>query len=466
MKTTRLFITGLFLVIAVLLPNAHSQPVHVNFDYAVFRYDSTMDYLELYYSFNASELHFQERDSTFRDTLVYFVNFVPQMRDSSGFTKGWRVPVVVRDTSQVALARDLVSQAGAIIPTGRYFMRVQVTDVSDLSIVDSVTQEIEAGKFPSHKLATSDIELCSTISPSEPGASDIFYKNTYHVIPNPICMYGAGMPIIFYYVEVYNIEEGIGDSIFTVSYQLRDSFGEVHRSSTKNRRKFGSSSVEVGTINASNLKTGSYSLIFTVSDSGANTSATSTKRLFVYNPSLGSPLEQSSGAAASPLVSSVFSSMGEEQIDKEFEEAYYLSTSTERDQYQKLSGTEAKRRFIFEFWNKRNTNPVSPVDDSRRQYLERVAYADDHFGAGSHEGWHTDRGRVYIMYGPPDQVDRHPNEMDSKPYEIWYYNSLEGGVTFDFVDRNGFGDFVLVNSTARNEIRDDNWQQYLTTGGR
>lgn len=65
------------------------------------------------------------------------------------------------------------------------------------------------------------------------------------------------------------------------------------------------------------------------------------------------------------------------------------------------------------------------------------------------------------MYGNPDEIDRHPNETDSKPYEVWSYNSLEGGVTFDFIDRTGFGDYQLVNSTERNEIHDDNWQQYL-----
>jgi len=65
------------------------------------------------------------------------------------------------------------------------------------------------------------------------------------------------------------------------------------------------------------------------------------------------------------------------------------------------------------------------------------------------------------VYGNPDEIDRHPNETDMKPYEVWSYHSLEGGVEFDFIDKTGFDDYQLVNSTERNEIHDDNWQQYL-----
>ena len=157
--------------------------------------------------------------------------------------------------------------------------------------------------------------------------------------------------------------------------------------------------------------------------------------------------------------------MGEKQLDKEFDEARYVSTSSERDQYKTLVGADAKRRFLFEFWKRLDSNPVSGTDDFRTQYLERVAYANQHFSVGNGEGWKTDCGRVYIMYGKPDEIDRHPNESDTKPYEIWYYNSIEGGVSFDFVDRTGFGDYMLENSTARNEIHNDNWQQYLGSGG-
>ena len=94
----------------------------------------------------------------------------------------------------------------------------------------------------------------------------------------------------------------------------------------------------------------------------------------------------------------------------------------------------------------------------RSEFLRRVALANERYPRFGKEGWRTDRGRVLIVYGEPDQIDRHPSESEGKPYETWQYYQLEGGVEFDFLDRNGFGNYELVNSTKRGEIRDDDWQ--------
>jgi len=68
---------------------------------------------------------------------------------------------------------------------------------------------------------------------------------------------------------------------------------------------------------------------------------------------------------------------------------------------------------------------------------------------------------VFIVYGPPDEYDRHPSEVDSKPYEVWYYHGIQGGVEFVFVDRTGFQEYILVHSTHRNELRDDAWRSQI-----
>jgi hypothetical protein len=77
------------------------------------------------------------------------------------------------------------------------------------------------------------------------------------------------------------------------------------------------------------------------------------------------------------------------------------------------------------------------------------------------EGWRTDRGRVYLLYGEPDHVLRVPSECNSKPYQTWYYYGIEKGVEFVFVDRLGNGDYQLVHSTKRGELQDETWQRYL-----
>jgi hypothetical protein len=78
------------------------------------------------------------------------------------------------------------------------------------------------------------------------------------------------------------------------------------------------------------------------------------------------------------------------------------------------------------------------------------------------KGYRTDRGRVYIVYGAPDDVERHPNESESRSYEIWTYNNVQGGVIFVFLQRDVSGDYELVHSTHRSELHDENWQRLLT----
>jgi hypothetical protein len=77
------------------------------------------------------------------------------------------------------------------------------------------------------------------------------------------------------------------------------------------------------------------------------------------------------------------------------------------------------------------------------------------------DGWRSDRGRVYILYAEPDEIERFPSSENAKPYEIWYYHQIEGSVQFIFVDRTGFGNYRLVHSTKRGELQDEEWERNL-----
>ena len=77
------------------------------------------------------------------------------------------------------------------------------------------------------------------------------------------------------------------------------------------------------------------------------------------------------------------------------------------------------------------------------------------------DGWKTDRGRVYVLYAEPDEVQRFPSSENAKPYEKWNYNQIESGVLFVFIDLTGYGDYTLVHSTKRGELQDESWQQRL-----
>jgi GWxTD domain-containing protein len=95
---------------------------------------------------------------------------------------------------------------------------------------------------------------------------------------------------------------------------------------------------------------------------------------------------------------------------------------------------------FLEFWKKKDPNPVTTHNERMDEYYRRVKYANLHF-KGLRDGWETDMGRVYVIFGQPTDVERHPFDIDKKPYEVWSYDDLNRH--FLFVDEDGFGDFRL-----------------------
>ncbi len=121
-----------------------------------------------------------------------------------------------------------------------------------------------------------------------------------------------------------------------------------------------------------------------------------------------------------------------------------------------LANDEEREAFIENFWQRRNPNPDSPENEFREEHYRRIQYANDHYAAGK-PGWKTDRGRIYIMWGPPDSIDSHPagglyerpmdeggGETSTFPFETWHYRYLEGigeNVDIEFVDTCQCGDY-------------------------
>lgn len=102
---------------------------------------------------------------------------------------------------------------------------------------------------------------------------------------------------------------------------------------------------------------------------------------------------------------------------------------------------KAKQAFFERFWAEHDPDPSTARNELKNEYFRRVNYADQHFSAMGQTGWKTDRGRILIKFGFPDDVDRHPFEIDRKPYEMWSYYSLRK--QFLFLDITGFGDYRL-----------------------
>ncbi|MCU0610628.1 MAG: GWxTD domain-containing protein [Candidatus Eisenbacteria bacterium] len=118
----------------------------------------------------------------------------------------------------------------------------------------------------------------------------------------------------------------------------------------------------------------------------------------------------------------------------------YVATKDEVQAFKKLPAEE-RTAFWLDYWAQRDPVPSTPRNELLETYEARIMFANDHFSAFE-EGWKTDMGMVYVRFGPPDDIERHPFDRNNKPYEIWSYHALKR--QFVFVDRTGFGRYDLV----------------------
>lgn len=127
------------------------------------------------------------------------------------------------------------------------------------------------------------------------------------------------------------------------------------------------------------------------------------------------------------------------------EEVPYIIEAKEREAFLKLTTDEEREKFIEAFWERRNPHPGGPVDEFKIEYYRRLAYANRQYASASKTGWKTDRGRMYIMYGPPDEIDSHPGNKPH-PFEMWKYRYVDGvgsNVVLKFAYSEGIGEYHL-----------------------
>src|ERR1700756_4556341 len=141
------------------------------------------------------------------------------------------------------------------------------------------------------------------------------------------------------------------------------------------------------------------------------------------------------------------------------EDVVYIISPEERQAFLQLETNEEREQFIEQFWLRRSSNPDLPDNDFKEEHYRRIAYANEHYAAGI-PGWKTDRGRMYIMYGPADEIESHPSggtydrpmeegggSTSTYPFEDWRYRYIEGigqEVIIEFVDTCMCGDYHMT----------------------
>ena len=448
-----------FISLIVSLPINAQQKIEFDFDYAQFAYDTSSNYVEFYYSFGQRGLAQVKNDSVTLLEGILDIEITDTSTHELIVDREWKINHEIKDT--LDMNKSLVGILNFIIPAGKYVCEISGRNSKDSTISRNYKEAITVEPFIDSSFAVSNIQFASKILQDSPNKNSVFYKNSFEIIPLPTSILGENQPVLFHYFELYNLQNINVGFPLKLNVSVLDSRRNVHFQKSKEISRATDSRVEVGTVLVNKYPTDTYTIIVSLFDSLKNYSVSSAKKFYVLNPSV--EVNDSVYGEITDVFATQFGAMSEEELDDLFDKSKYIAAGGEIDQYNSLNGKEGKQKFILQFWNQRDSEPSTPQNEFFMEYLKRVEYSNQHFKALGKKGWRTDRGRVFLKYGEPSEIERFPNQIDTKPYEIWYYNEIEGGVIFIFADLTNFSDYQLIHSTSRGELRDDNWQRRISS---
>ncbi len=451
-----------FTMLLIMLEFLQAQSkMNFEVDYAKFKYDSVSNFVEVYYLVDASVLTPKPDSSGFLSQAVLnFVIFNPVTKDTIA-GNSYKYEKFYNDSTELRAPNQ--SQLGLLsyaVPLGKYTLEATIYDANNLKKWQKKTQEIIIENFESAYVKVSDIELAVNIKQMDEQQKSIFYKNSYEVLPNPSGLYTEMSPVLFYYSEIYNLKS-LADTSYLITKSLFNSRNQKMTSQSKSVRSDVNSIVDVGLFQLKNYPTDKYYIMIEITDPVTRRISSSVRSFILYNPNVKDSVVAYN--VSGTYMQSEFANMSEEECDLMFDQCKYIAVENETDEYESLRTEESKKEYMYNFWLKRDPNPGTMINELKSEYMQRVDFVNRNYGNFNSAGYKSDRGRIYLIYGVPDDIERYPNEKDKKPYEIWTYQSIEGGVYFVFADVRGISRYELMHSTKNGEMKDPEWERRIAT---
>ena len=289
-----------------------------------------------------------------------------------------------------------------------------------------------------------DISQIQFISGVEEGTNqDQFFKNGRKILPNPSRRYGILSPELFFYYELYNLEKLNGnqiDLIYTVISEI-DSLNRTYP--LKKINVPGHTVSIVHGLDVSHYPSGIYKLRILAKDDSEHLRL-QTERQF--------EIIQQDHLIANAKVNA-------DQIKVASNILTYFISPRQISFFNSLD-IHGKIQFLINFWADKDPTPNSKKNEYLEEIQKRYQYANEHFHWGNQEGWASDKGRILIVYGFPDETIQKYSDAEAVPFEIWIYRE-DRSYEFVFVDMKSTGKFILVHSTRENEIHNDQWQELV-----
>ena len=424
---------------------APPRSFYISTDYASFEdlADAASDYLEIYYSYNRRELEFlpEEPGTAIATILMQLI-----IKDEQGKEVENRLWTTSSQAGSVEEAKTvdfmIIDVIGIRLKPGNYLITLQARDANSMATGEAILKA-KVRDFSKNQLQMSDLELAFNIA--DDTTNGRFFKAGKKIIPNPSRIFTRERSMLYFYGELYNLVfDPQAKPDYTLDFSVLDTTGkQIKEYGEQTHAKPGNSAVIISGINIGPLGGGEYLLQVEAQDKQTGQKVSSTKKFMIFREK-----------TADEIIG--------EQIKQFKQDVIYIASPSELSIFDQLNNV-GKKNYIDEFWKKKDPTPGTPENEFKTEHYRRIAYANATYSrsSSSDDGWNTDMGRIYIRYGEPSEIERHPSTRGEKPWEKWNYNDIQGGVYFIFLDEDGYGVYRLVHSTMTGEVKDSQWEERI-----
>ncbi len=450
----KLFVT--LISCLTLLTSVQAMNPLVNF--AVFNSPTEGPYVETYFLIPGSELAFVRNASNLLEAQVEVTLMFKQGEDIVAFDKYILVSETVA-TPEEKMSLNLVDLKRMSLPNGEYELELLFKDVHNAENVGSFVQAMKVD-IPKEEIVISDIMLLEDFKTTE--EENVYSKSGYDLIPDVLHYFPTERNQLAFYAEIYQTDAVLGaDQGYLATFSVRKKGDErlIKRLHKFKKQSANPVNVLMAEFNIEELPSGNFEVVVEVRNKKNELLKQQSRSFFCNRPKEELDIE---AIKKIDIRETFVANLKGEELVNHIGSLGPIASKKAKQYIKNLQGSGNEtlmQQFVYNFWVERNAaDPETDFED----YQTVVASVDKLYGSKINEGYETDRGRVFLQYGPPNDRREATNEPGAYPYEIWqYYNvpANQGLMTFVFFNPNfADNDYELIHSDVRGELQNPRWR--------
>ena len=462
---------NLFLILALLTGTLFSQRLKVSLDYTSYATEKLEPYIEFTFMVDGKSVKYVKNSEGYYEAEIEIkVEVVEIVEEKEGNKVAEHHYLLTSPAYSDTILKNKTPFGDIVnlqVPNGSCFLKFMLKDIHNEDIPPIIYEDNMDIHYPENKVSASTILLASNIAPAKGG--EFFEKYGYDFTPLEFNYLPENQNFVFTHFELYNTEKVLGEGAsFTVRYTL-EGLTNTWMSFSQYNKEFAYKTAPILFVpqhfNFTALPSGNYNLVVEILDAKGNSLVKNVAFLQRYNPKVELDLSN----YESVLFDNTFvDKITDIKILKEYVACLSpIADINERgffsESINKLSLLQLQR-FFYSFWI--NRAPNDP-EKAWLAYKAKVDYVQREYGSNVIKGYKTDRGRVYLQYGPPNNIKESVFSPTIHPYQIWQYYDLQGLTNIKFVFCNYDGvtnNYELVHSDKPGEFYNPAWQRDIMKG--